>query len=382
MSDLNDDLSALSLKDEPQPKKKRPLLLFLVLGFAVLALVALAFIYLQISHRPIAVRLAEATLKTRWAPDVVLIATGHVEPKARASAAALSPGRVKSIEVAQSQLVEAEDIVATMDKAVMEAQLKEAKAALVSAKASLGAARRQVALAKKQRNQDELSAALAAAAAGTAAIRAAEARIAAARTAVQHTQVKAPIGGVIWKLHVTVGQSLAEGSLKVADIADMSTLYVDADVSESKLGVTSEGMAADIVLDAFPSRHYDAKVVELRPEVNKETATGVVRVELIGGGTDVLLNMAGRVSFLRRAVPLAERNAPAKVMVPAAAVTERDGVPCVFAFASGVAAMLKVQKGEAVGSDVEILGGLRAGERVVLSPPSDLEEGRALELMP
>jgi HlyD family secretion protein len=227
-----------------------------------------------------------------------------------------------------------------------------------------------------------VSAAFAQVQAAGAAVQAAEARIASARTAVQHTQVKAPIAGVVWKVHVTVGQSLAEGALKVADIADMSTLYIDADVSESKLGVAGVGMPVDIVLDAFPNRHYDGRVVELRPEVNKDTATGVVRLELIGGGPDVLLNMSARVSFLKRAVPLVERAGASKISVPASAVVERDGAPVVFVFSGGVAAKLKVQKGDGLGSDVEIASGLKVGERVVLAPPAELEDGRALELLP
>ena len=382
MSDLHDDLSALSLPSEPQAKKRRPTVVIIVGLVVLIAAGTLALVFYQISRRPIPVRLAEASLKSRWAPDVVLIATGHVEPNERAVAAALAPGRVKSVLVTQGAHVGKGAVIAELDGQLMDAQMKEAKVALSAARAKIGAARKKLAIEKKKRDEAAIDAAASALNAGAAAVKAAEARIATLRLALQNTRVKAPAAGTVWKIHATVGQSLSENALKVADIVDLSTLFLDADVSESKLGVTRVDMPADVMLDAFPNRHFDATVVELRPEVNKETATGVVRLRFANAEPDVLLNMAGRVSFLRRAVPMPERSAPPRVSVPKAALTERAGKPCVFVYSESGAAMLPVEVGDTIGSDVEITKGLKPGERVITSPPAGLEDGRAVELMP
>jgi multidrug efflux pump subunit AcrA (membrane-fusion protein) len=96
----------------------------------------------------------------------------------------------------------------------------------------------------------------------------------------------------------------------------------------------------------------------------------------------VLLNMAARVSFLRRAIPIEQRSVAPRVTIPVAALTERGGAPCVFVFTQSGAVKMAVQKGEVLGSDAEIASGLKPGERVILSPPKELEDGRAVELLP
>lgn len=385
MSDLHDDLSALALPNEPPEKKKRPTLLLVVIAAVVVSLGALVVIYLQIAKRPIPVTLAEATLKSRWAQDIVLIATGHIEPRARASAAALAPGRVKKILVEQGSLVAKGDVVAELDPVSLEASMKEARASLNAAKAKVKAARRRLAVEKKKKNDDDtagVGAAASALSAANAEVKANEARIDSAKIALQHAKITAPMAGTVWKIHASVGQSLSEDKLQVLDLVDLSTLYVDADVSESKLGVARVDMPADVVIDAFPTRHLEANVAELRPEVNKETSTGVVRLRLASREPDVLVNMAARVSFLKRPVPMAQRRALPQVSVPMSAVVERDGVSVVFVYAESGVAKLPVVKGETFGSEVEITSGLKPGERVVVSPPDALEDGRAVELTP
>jgi HlyD family secretion protein len=387
VSDLHDDLSALALPNEPPEKKKRPTLLLIVIAAVVVSLGALVMIYLQIAKRPVPVKLAEASLKSRWAQDIVLIATGHIEPRARASAAALAPGRVKKILVEQGALVAKGDVVAELDPVSLEASLKEARASLNAAKAKVKAARRRLAVEKKKKKEKEddsasVGAAASALSAANAEVKANEARIDSAKIALQHAKITAPMAGTVWKIHASVGQSLSEDKLQVLDLVDLSTLYVDADVSESKLGVARVDMPADVVLDAFPTRHIEANVAELRPEVNKETSTGVVRLRLASREPDVLVNMAARVSFLKRAVPMEQRRAPPQVSVPVSAVVERDGTSVVFAYAENGVAKLAVVKGETFGSEVEIKSGLKPGDRVVLSPPETLEDGRVVELIP
>lgn len=377
-------------KGEP-PKRKRPPLIFLVLAAAAVAALVLVIIVGQLASGPPAVRLAEATVKTSWADAVVLIATGHVEPEKKLMAAALSPGRIKALHVEAGKTVTVGQVIAELDPAVMEANVAEAKAASTAAKAKVKAAKRKLSLERARAKKDKasggegqrgaVSAAAAAVAAANAEVSAAEARMKSAKLGLQNTKVTAPMTGTVYKVHAAVGGPVPD-NLAIAELADMSKIYVDADVAEGKLGVTQAGMAADVTLDAFAGRRFDAVVVRVVPEIDKNTGTGTVRLHLPQPSPEVLLNMAARVSFLRQPIDLKTRSEPAKTVVPKAAVTTRDGAPTLFVFRQGVVSAVAVSQGIELGSDIAISAGAKPGDRVVLDPPADLKDGERVELLP
>ncbi len=393
---LNDDLEALSLAPEaPESGKKRTALyVLLIVLLLVVAAGALIFGLGALRSGPPRVHLAEAAPKTRWAAAVVLIATGHVEPAKRVFATSPIPGRVKQVLVHAGQSVSADDVVAELDPAVFEAGLAEQKAALMAAKAKLKAARRKLsqeqARAKKEKlpandpaaveREQAISLAQAQLGAALTEQKAVEARIVSLKLGLENTQVKAPMSGLVAKVVTSEGQGTSEGALQVAEIVDTSTLLVEADVAEAKLGMLRVGMPADVTLDAFPNRHFDAAIAEIKPEVDKETSTAVVRLKLKDPSSDVLLNMAARVSFLSKAIDAATRNAAAQLTVPADAVVDRAGKKVVFVYRGGAVVETPVVTGEKLGADVEVTGGLNAQDRIVVSPPDRLASGDNVEV--
>ena len=96
----------------------------------------------------------------------------------------------------------------------------------------------------------------------------------------------------------TVGPQLT-GVANVAEIADFSSIVVETDVPEARLGLVAVGAPAEIVLDAYPTRRYRGTTVDIGKRVNRAKATVVVKVRFKDTLDGVLPDMSARVSFLR-----------------------------------------------------------------------------------
>src|SRR5262249_1279908 len=122
------------------------------------------------------------------------------------------------------------------------------------------------------------------------------------------------------------------------------------------------------------------EVIAIIPTADRSKATVKVRVALKVKDKRIVPDMGVRVSFLgaKPAAPAAETPG---VLVPAGAVrAERDGKSVVFVVAGdGKVDRRPVTVGRQVGSEHQVLSGLKAGERVVLSPPDSLGDGDSVK---
>jgi HlyD family secretion protein len=212
--------------------------------------------------------------------------------------------------IAQSDKDQAETTFDTA-RAQLEAarsQERAGQAALRSARAQLEAARSQAGAARAAlRSADaqlvaavsQARAALAGVASGEAALRVAEAQLQAAGASVrqreaaldqarldlQHTEIRAPVTGVVVSRNVDVGQTVA-ASLQAPTLfsiaEDLTRMEVDAAVDEADIGRLRHGMAATFTVDAFPGRTFRGEVVQIRqaPQIiqNVVTYTTVIGV--------------------------------------------------------------------------------------------------------
>ena len=124
-------------------------------------------------------------------------------------------------------------------------------------------------------------------------------------------------------------------------------------------------------------------VIAIIPAADRNKATVKVRVAVKQKDPRIVPDMGVRVSFLAaRSGPAAAPAAPAGVLVPAQAVRVEGKVGIVFVFANDKVQRRSVALGQSVGPDRQVLTGLAAGERVVLSPPASLGDGDAVKLAP
>ncbi len=212
-----------------------------------------------------------------------------------------------------------------------------------------------------------------------AALAAAEAGARNAHVAVDYTMIRAPFDGVILSKSANVGDmvtpfsSATDSKGAVVTMADMDTLEVEADVSESSLSKVKVGQPAEILLDALPDSRFLGHISRMVPTVDRAKATVMTKVRFDRVDPRVLPEMSAKVSFLSQEMTPGEQKP--LTAVSADAVVQRDGASVVFVVRDGVATAVPVKTGAKLGDLLAVDGEISSGEKAVLRPAAGLATG-------
>jgi RND family efflux transporter MFP subunit len=393
------DLSKLAIDRSIAPARRRRRWTWLA-ALAVLGIAAGAWLVL----RPGAISVSTTAVVTTYPSQqfVVLNATGYVVAQRKAAIASKATGRLEWLGVAEGSRVKAGEVIARIDNRDVAAQAESARANVAAARAALEQARAEErdALAQLKRNLElftkgfvsaaavdaakaRADRAVAAVASARATIAASEATARNAQVAVDYTLIRAPFDGVILSKSANVGDmvtpfsSAADSKGAVVTMADMSTLEVEADVSESSLGQVHVGQPVEIVLDALPDARLRGHISRMVPTVDRAKATVMTKVRFDEIDPRILPEMSAKVAFLSREVT-PEQQKPLLAVNPDAIVT-RAGRSVVFAIRDDRAVEVEVRPGAKIGDVQAIAGDVASGDKVVLKPTDDVRAGVALK---
>ncbi len=397
------DLSQLSIARDQKAFKGKSggrgkWIIGIVLGLVALVLVAL----MMGSNRAVTI---ETTVVATAYPSqsiTVLNATGRVTAQRKAAVSTKATGRLEYLGVQEGSIVKAGQILARIENRDVSAANDQANAALRAAKANLeqGMAELRDADANLKRSEDlsnknfisgaaldaakaRADKARAAVASLNGAIGVAEANVRASNVSVEQTLIRAPFDAVVLTKNANVGDiitpfsSAADTKGAVVNIADMATLEVEADVSEVSLAKIKVGQPVEIQLDAFPELRLLGKVSRIVPTVDRSKATVLVKVEFVEKDSRVLPDMSAKVAFLSRELMPEERKSVTAVQGDA--ITKRDGKNVVFLLDGDKARLAPVTIGEKVG-DLTKVGGVKAGDKVILKPGDKLSDGSKVSI--
>ena len=329
---------------------------------------------------------------------VVLNSTGYVVAQRKAAISSKATGRLEWLGVAEGSRVKAGDVIARLDNRDVAAQSQSASANVRAAQAALeqALAEQRDAQAQHRRNLDLVAKgfvsrsatdtsqaradrAVAGVANARAALAAAQANARNAEVALDYTMIRAPFDGVILSKSANVGDmvtpfsSATDSKGAVVTMADMGTLEVEADVSESSLAKINVDMPAEITLDALPNDRFRGRISRMVPTVDRAKATVMTKVKFDTIDPRVLPEMSAKVSFLSREVT-PEQQKPL-VAVSADAFAQRDGRTVVFVVKDGKAVAVPVTSGIKVGDLTAVNGDIKSGDRAVLRPDDKLNNG-------
>jgi multidrug efflux pump subunit AcrA (membrane-fusion protein) len=139
------------------------------------------------------------------------------------------------------------------------------------------------------------------------------------------------------------------------------------------------GGPAEIVLDAFPTKRYRGKAVEVTPKVNRAKATVTVKVAFVDENEGVLPDMAARVSFLSGELDKEALKQPPKTIVPSGAIATLNGAKVVYVVNDGTVRVTPITLGPAFGSGFEVTRGPAPGTKIVNTPPPNLADGQQIK---
>jgi cobalt-zinc-cadmium efflux system membrane fusion protein len=314
--------------------------------------------------------------------------------EAMAHVGSLVPGRVVDIKARVGDVVKKGDVLLVVESTELgqaqsdylqkRSDLAVAVAAVEPAKQSFDRARKLydqsqgIALGEVQKRQADLKAAEGSALTAKAAVVAALNRLLLLGMSKEEAaeledkgilkpelSVRAPISGRVIEREVTLGELVAPEKERLLVLADTETVWVLADVSESRLGQISTGSPAQVRITALPDQPLEAKVAQIAPALNPDTRAGRVRVEVANGNGSLRPGMFASVVLTAGAA-----GGAAVLAIPDEAVQTIGGGPAVFVPVEGeqnTFAKRAVTLGPGVGGMVPVVSGLKEGEPVVVS---------------
>ncbi|MGK5002781.1 efflux RND transporter periplasmic adaptor subunit [Janthinobacterium sp. LB2P70] len=171
--------------------------------------------------------------------------------------------------------------------------------------------------------------------------------------------LRSPITGTVIAVEGAQGGYWNDINAPVMTVADLSTVWLSANVAERDLAQVAVGQTASITVDAWPGKAFEGKVAYVGAVLDPETRTVKVRVAIdnrAGAFKPGMFAHAGFAGASRRAL-----------LVPAAAVLQSGPSMRVMVERSPLVFTPRtVQVGASHGEQVEIVSGLRAGERIVV----------------
>jgi RND family efflux transporter MFP subunit len=395
----NEDLSSLRIEKSTlvSRTRRRKRVYWIVSVVVILAVVAI-LLKTGVIRPSISVQAATVTQVYPSQTFTLLNASGYVVAQRKSALATKVTGRLVWLGVEEGSKVRAGEIIARLENADVTAARSEAQANLSTARwnldqakaeyadATLGLTRARELVAKgyiAQADYDTAKArhdkAVAALRAGEAVVKSSEAAVKAADVALEYTLIRAPFNAVVLTKNADVGDivtplgAAANAKASVVSVADMGSLKVETDVSESNLEQVKLGQPCEIQLDALPGERFRGKVHMIVPTADRTKATVLVKVGFIDSDPRILPEMSAKVAFLSRSPQPSEEKA--RTAVTKSAVALRDARTVVFLLKEDRAVETPVTLGGHLGDMEEVQAGVKAGDRVVMSPPAGLRDG-------
>jgi RND family efflux transporter MFP subunit len=395
MEAKNADLSALRINRSAEPTAppagaRRWVRIGVATGGMVVLVVALLLTRAKL-RAAVEVHLAPATMVTPGQSGAVLVASGYVVAQRKAAVASKGTGRLIYLGVIEGDRVRAGQVIARLEDSDVRAQLAQARANLQLSQADLRNVERSLARARALRDSEFTTTASVDSAEARylqvkSGIAVAEAVVEGAQVALENTIIRAPFDGTVLSKDADVGEVVAPlaasafSKAAVVTIADLRSLQVEADVSESNLEGITVGQRCEIVLDAYPDHPYPASVAMIVPTADRAKATVQVKVAFRFYDARVLPEMSAKVHFFPAPLPAAGADTQPRLTVPAGAVAERAGRTVVYIVERGRATEVPVTIGRRLGASVTILQGLAPGALVIDSVGDRVRPGATIKV--
>jgi RND family efflux transporter MFP subunit len=312
--------------------------------------------------------------------------TGSLKPKEQVDVTSKITGRVEKLTLQVGDYVKRGDLIAVLDDAELEQQVRRAEAALAvvratqqqrqaelsNAKADLGRAKQltEGGLISRQEYDTKLTSfrvvqsqiALAQAQQEQAAAELKELKI-----QLEQMRIHSPISGYIAQRYVDIGAVISP-STPIARVVNLSTMVTVANVPESQVSKLRVGNQAVVNVDAFGSQPFRGRVARVSPVLDVATRTALVEVEIPNPKSELKAEMFARVKLDLGAM----RDT---VLIPRESLVYRGQQAGVFVMESKRPSFKSVETGITQGQQVEVLRNLAVGTSIIGRGAAMLNDG-------
>jgi RND family efflux transporter MFP subunit len=188
-----------------------------------------------------------------------------------------------------------------------------------------------------------------------------------------NTQLRSPINGVVTARNYDNGNVFAQ--MPILTVQQLNLLKVTVNVSESYFTKVKNGMPVNIRLDVYGDEVFSGKVSLIYPTIDAVSHTFGVEVTIDNRNMKVRPGMYARVSL--------NFGANERIAIPDAAVLKQSGAndKYVYTVTNGVAHYQRIELGQRIGEQYEILSGIAPGDEVIIAGHTRLIDGTPVEVL-
>ncbi len=386
-----DTLDALRITRRPEKERgTRKPYGFVVISVAIVLAVAAGgyALYRRVLTESLSVETVVVASRPTSQQGTVLTGSGYVVTRHKYIIVGTKIlGQIVAEPIEEGQRVKKGDLLARIDDRDYQAQLRQAIADRDLAVAnvqlwSAKSARQRELFANGIISKDDHETAENALSVAQATLKRDDAAIDYAKFQVSQCLIVSPIDGVVLQKYRELGDTInyggqvqaGGGATDIAQLADTADMRAEVDVNESDISKLSIGMPASVVPDAYPDARFDATLVKIYPEADRQKATVKVEVQIRQPNLAIIKpEMSVKANFLEKRIAGKDRH---QLVVPAKAVQREGNNSYLWAVRSGKAKRIPIIRGSETQDGVEVLEGLNSGEVIAITPAATLSEGQ------
>ncbi|MDE6008174.1 MAG: efflux RND transporter periplasmic adaptor subunit [Muribaculaceae bacterium] len=194
------------------------------------------------------------------------------------------------------------------------------------------------------------------------------------RNAQENTVLTAPISGVVTARNYDPGDM--SGSMPILTIARVQPVKIVINVTESELSHIKKGMPANVTFDTYGDEVFNGTVTMVAPTVDPASRTFGVEITSPNSDDRILPGMFGRATM--------NLGTKTRVVVPDKAVVKQQGsgdhYVYVYNSKDGTVSYNKVELGQRLGAEYELISGVEPGSQVVVSGQTRLANGKKVNI--
>lgn len=377
-------------KRQPKRERKRsplPSIIRTVLVLVVAGALAYTF-YAETIGRPPTVQTMIAMPAAQSASGVLFTGSGYIVTRHKyITIGTKILGQIVDEPIEEGQHVNAGDILARIDDRDYQAQLRQAMADTDVAKAKLQLLRAKANRARRlidsgAISQDEFDTAINASDVGEAELRRDEAAVDFAKFNVNQCVISSPITGIVLKKYRELGDTInfggeiqaGGGATDIAQLADTADMHAEVDINEVAIAKVELNSPATVVLDAYPDDPFEATLVKVYPEADRQKGTVKVEVQIAKPDLQIIKpEMSVKVSFL------SSRKSAAReplLTIPKGAIKTDGSESYVWTVRNGIAKRASIICGQELEAGVEVKRGINPGVVVIIEAAQPLHDGQ------
>ncbi len=390
-----DNLDALRITrhSEKHRGSRKPYVLAVVFVATVVAVSGGGYaLYRHVLTQPALVETMVVTSQQMGQPATLLTGSGYIVTRHKYIIVGTKIlGQIVEEPIEEGQRVKRGDLLARIDDRDYQAQLRQAIADRDLAEAnvqlwSAKAARQGELFANGIISKDEYETSANALSVAQATLKRSEAAIDYAKFQVGQCLIVSPIDGVVLQKYRELGDTInyggqvqaGGGATDIAQLADTADMRAEVDINESDISKLSIGMPATVVPDSYPDTRFDATLVKIYPEADRQKATIKVEVQIRQANLAIIKpEMSVKANFIEKRVATKDAH---PIAIPAKAVLREENSSYVWTVKSGEARRAPIIRGADIEAGVEVYEGLNDGEVIITNPAPNLSEGQKVRL--